>query len=102
VSRLKLELTTGWYVLLLTVLAAGREYWQESLSVALVVAGGHCIFLFSHSFETKCVDMAVISVLHAFKLKRWLRSNPVSKFFITQLGHRHCITTIAFILESRM
>ena len=26
-------------------------------------------------------------VLHAMKLKLWLRSNPVSIFFITQIGH---------------
>jgi len=27
-------------------------------------------------------------VLYALQLKLWLRSNPVSVYFITQIGHR--------------
>jgi len=42
----------------------------------------HGRFMFLHSFETKCVNMAVICVLHAFELKIWLQRNPVSKSFL--------------------
>jgi len=50
-------------------------------------------------FKTKCVNMAVMYILCALKLEPWLRSNSVSVFFITQLGHRNCLATIAFILD---
>ena len=36
----------------------------------------------------------------ALKLKLWLKSNPVSVFFITQLGHRHCLATTSLILDN--
>jgi len=39
------------------------------------------IFMFLHSFKTKCVNMAVIHVLHTLKLEIWLQCNPVSKYF---------------------
>jgi len=42
----------------------------------------HGIFMFLHSFETKCVNMAVVCVLHALKLKIWLQRIPVSKSFL--------------------
>jgi len=44
--------------------------------------------------------MAVIYVLHALKLKVWLKKQSIFKiFFITQLGHRHCLATILFSLD---
>jgi len=59
-------------------------------------------FCFCTVFETKRVHaVTVIYVLHNLKLKRWLKSNPVSVFYITQLGHMHCSATIAFILDHR-
>jgi len=39
-------------------------------------------FCFLCSFKNKCFNMAVIYVLYALKLKLWLRSNPISKYFI--------------------
>jgi len=39
-------------------------------------------FMFLHSFKTKCVNMAVIHVLHALKLKSWLQCKLVSKSFL--------------------
>jgi len=43
---------------------------------------GHRRFMFLRSFKTKCVNMAVIYVLHGLRLKIWLRCNPVSKPFL--------------------
>jgi len=47
------------------------------------------------SFASECVNMVVIYNLYALKLKPWLRFQV---FFATQLGHRNCLATIAFIL----
>ena len=70
------------------------------LSAASEVAlNEHHRFLFLHNLKTKCVNMAVMYVSYVLKLKLWLRNNPVSKSIIMQLGHRHCLSTIAFILD---
>jgi len=45
------------------------------------------------------VNKVMIYILCALKLGPWLRSTSVSVFFITQLGHRRCFATTAFILE---
>jgi len=49
---------------ILPLIAASVVAWNE-----------HRRFLYS--FKTKCVDMAVIHVLYAIKLKLWLKSNSV-------------------------
>ena len=71
------------------------------LSTALAVAWNEPHrFLFSYSFETKCVNVAVIYVLYALKLKLWLRSNPVSKYLLLRKwDHRHSIAATGFILS---
>jgi len=43
--------------------------------------------------------MVMMYILYALKLEPWLRSTSASVFFITQLGHRRCLATIAMILD---
>jgi len=57
------------------------------------------IFIFVQNFKTKRVNQAVIHVFYLLKLKLRLRNDPVSVFFIMQLGHTCCLSTIEFILD---
>jgi len=50
--------------------------------VSTVALNEHHRCLFSYSFETKCVNVAVIYVLYALKLKLWQKSSPVSTYLL--------------------
>jgi len=38
-------------------------------------------------------------ILYILKLKQWLGSNSVSRPFLLQLSHGHCLVTVAIILD---
>jgi len=59
----------------------------------------HRRFLFLYNFKTKYINMTVMYVLYALKLKLCLRTYLVSNFFITHLGHQQYLAAMAFILE---
>jgi len=61
------------------------------IAASAVALNEHRRILFLYSFATKCMNMAVIYILYALKLKHWLRSNSVSwSFYLpAQLNHTH-------------
>jgi len=53
-------------------------------ATSAVALNEHRKFVFVQ-FKTKCVNIAVIYILYALKLKPWLRSKSVSKYILLRI-----------------